>query len=284
MKINKLLEDVDKNGNPIGYGAKLGKNKTVVFGPYKENEKAYSVNVVSNQGIPSGSHVCFKTIEEFENFKNTYRDDIQLVKKQLGSEVDNLIEVDTIYGKAWMRPQWYKSKPPVDARKLNKLIKDIHNKALEELPYSKERDYDYITHYLSEVYLKDVIDDIKDGLLSEFDISLVQFIIQSKYLANRFTVSLTLRSSNELDDLTYQQLIEYLQKALGLELLKEYKSMNGNYQLIFDGEPLEKLHDKLFDKFSSRIDNLPQTVDDDNLWNIAKDKLKKKLKSTKIER
>lgn len=284
MKINKLLEDVDKNGNPIGYGAKLGTRYTIVFGAYDEKLNGYSVRTVSNSYVQQGSQVCFKTIEEFENFKNNFNNHIEIVRKKLGSEINDLVEVNTIYGKAWMRQLWYNSKPPVDARKLNKLVKDIHNKALEELPYSKDRDYDYILNYLNEVYLKDFIDGIRDELLNVFDINLRSFHIHSKLFTNRFAISMVIASSNELDDVAYEQITEYLQKVLGLELLKIMKLSSNRGNLMFDAEPLEKLHDKLFDKFSSRIDNLPQTVDDDNLWNIAKDKLKRKLKSTKIER
>lgn len=140
MKIQKLNEAIMKTITPrLCYGAKTG-TRTLCFGAYKQT--GYNVLLVNNMGVKGGSQVCFETIEDFEIFNNHYfGGELSLIKRSLNDDNLPLYEVDTIYGKVYMKADYMRDNPPVKKSELNKakdaLLDTVNTRSMINLVDSK---------------------------------------------------------------------------------------------------------------------------------------------------
>lgn len=255
MKFKRINENLD-----TFYGADESYN-TLCFGAYKKG--MYNVKSVNSSYVKGGTQIIFKTEDEFINFAKNYNSPgIHMTKRIIKSYDLPLHEVDTQYGKCWMKNEYFIDVPPIDKNEVKKikkiLIKQIFNK--------KRIDIDNVIPSYLNLITNEALEDLN---LENYNVDWYHINLNGRH--NYIYVTF---NENTLDDRLVSTIEELFSVDLDIPIMSvELRDDHAKY--IIDKDYIYKLLDPISKKLNKKLDSI-----DSSLYNKAEfDKAKEEILS-----
>lgn len=243
----KSVGDVETaNGRPLRRNVAY---RTISIGQYDKVNSVYNINYTITQGMKGGHQVGFKSVKDAEEFISKLPNPASWrPSKMIPATVDKYkwIEVDIIYGKAWITDVAFNKYDPTSAAKnrlKNRADKDIFNAGKEYM-----RDNIDISSIYSELqnYNDSKVEVVND--LMKLDIRFTQHYLSKN---GCMFIHNVIASDNEIDDIV--KIIQNNAK-IPIKLLDTYRSTGGlsafiNIWIVPDTPEFNQIEPNIYAKY-----------------------------------